>query len=296
MYAKIENFFLAPASPKPLGVLRIGLCVVLLLQAWMCVGQFFDLYGTYGILQNTLGERFGRGGVPQPLQIAHLFSSVGISENLALEVLGGLYVFFLFTLLVGAFTRVSAIGAWGLHLIFAQGHFTGYGVDLYSHFALFYAIFMPMGKAYSVDCLREKERPSDSWDAGLSLRVWQIHLCIAYLATGSEKLMGEQWRNGEAVWRSLNLPLYRQFDMSWLAGFSWVALLLAWGTLAIEIGYPFLIFPMRTRRLWVALTISLHLGIGLFLGLHLFALLMSLLTFCCFGMTYSLAPLRAGER
>ncbi len=180
--------------------------------------------------------------------------------------------------------------AWGLQFAFAQGHFTGYGLDLFAHFSLFYAIFMPMGAAYSADKLIRGGSVDKTWQAGISLRVFQLHLAIAYFASGVEKLAGEQWRNGEAVWRSLMLPLYRQYDMSWLASMPWIALAFAWGTLVIEIGYPFFIFPRRTRPAWVALTISLHLSIALFLGLHLFGLLMAILTFCCFGLASERGP------
>jgi hypothetical protein len=285
MWDRVERFFLSPASPRPLGILRIGLAVILLCQAWMCHGQFFELYGSRGVLQGAVGEQFSRGGMLQPTQVARLFSATGVAEKNILLTLAIFYLVSLGALLVGFFTRTAAVAAWALHLLFAQGHFTGYGLDLYAHFALFYAWFMPMGASYSVDHWLARVPVEDSWQAGLSLRVWQIHLGIGYFAAGVEKAMGEQWRTGEAVWRSLMLPLYRQFDMGWMAQVPALALLAAWGTLVVEIGYPFLIFPTRTRLLWVALTLSLHISIAIFLGLHLFAALMSLLTLCCFGLT-----------
>jgi Vitamin K-dependent gamma-carboxylase len=284
MIKKHESFFLREASPLPLGIFRIGLASILLLQVGMCHSQFFEFFGTQGILQNQIGERFSRDGMFQTTELVRTVSRYGISENRMLFFLGVTYIGALITFLFGLFTRLSSLIAWGLHFLLAEGHFTGYGVDLYSHVALFYSIWMPMGSAYSVDNLIFHRTPKDTWWAGLSSRVWQLHLSIAYVATGLEKLRGEQWRNGEAVWRAMMLPLFRRYDLSWLASFPLLVLLLAWGTLLIEVGYPFLIFPKRTRTLWVGMVVALHLGIGIFLGLHLFALLMALLTVCFFGL------------
>ena len=52
------------------------------------------------------------------------------------------------------------------------------------------------------------------------------------------------------------------------------------GTLVVEIGYAFLIWPRRTRSLWCFVTIGLHLGLGLFMGLVFFSSVMIVLTTC----------------
>ena len=59
-------------------------------------------------------------------------------------------------------------------------------------------------------------------------------------------------------------------------------MLAGWGTLIIEIGYAFLIWPRRTRKSWCIATIGLHLSMALFMGLAFFASLMILLTACLF--------------
>ncbi len=281
---QIQDFFFLPASPFPLAVIRIGLAVLLLVQAILCSSLFFEWYSTQGILQSHIGEQFGAWGVPQTTQIVQLTSHWGFSERTTLFALAAVYLISLLSFLVGFMTRISAAILWMMHLIFARGHFTSYGVDLFAHITLFYSIFMPFGDTLSFDSLLKKTK-AKSWEARLSLRVLQLHLCIAYMATGIEKVLGEQWRNGDAIWRSLMLPTYQQFDCSLLAFFPHVAWLLGWGTLLIEIGYPFFIFPKRTRLLWVFAVVVLHTGIGVFLGLQLFGVLMALLTFCCFGLS-----------
>jgi hypothetical protein len=280
----IENFFFRPASPKPLGVLRMGLALILLIQAFMCSNQLFEWYGTQGLLQRGVAESFAAFSIPQTTQFIRWGADIGIGERTTLITMALLYLASLLALLVGFYTRTASLLSWMFHLIFAQGHITSYGLDLLAHVALFYSVFMPMGDCLSTDSMRKKIPAEDSWQARLSLRIFQLHLCIVYFSTGIEKAQGEQWRNGEAIWRSVMLPSYRQFDLAWLSRFSILAMILAWATLVFEIGYPFFIFPKKTRKFWVTGILGLHAGIAVFLGLHLFALLMMLLTFCCFGL------------
>lgn len=73
--------------------------------------------------------------------------------------------------------------------------------------------------------------------------------------------------------------------MDWLAQWPHFSMVIGWGTLALEIGYCVFIWPQRTRRFWVAGIVGLHVGIMIFMGLHLFGLIMSLLTACLFGLS-----------
>src|SRR5262249_14398813 len=127
--------------------------------------------------------------------------------------------------------------------------------------------------------------------ARVSLRVMQVHLALAYFASAIEKATGIQWWNGELLWRALTLPEYRQFDMTWLASYPWITRVSGWGALSIEMCFIFLIWPKRTRRLWVALTVSMHLGIAVLLGLQIFGVIMCVLVISLFGISAEPEPL-----
>jgi hypothetical protein len=272
MADRFFKFFFSPASPKPLAALRMGVASTLLIQAVMCVPEFFEWYGTQGFLQGELMDRLS-WGLPQASQIIRFFSGYGFSERTTLLSLATLYMVSLVGLLVGRKAQIFSFTAWFIHLILGEGHATGYGLDLFGNISLFYFIWMPSSiKGPATPLTR------------LSLRVWQIHLSIVYFVSGIEKARGPQWWNGEAIWRSLMLPIYSQFDLGWMASVPWLPLGLGWFTLIVEIGYPFFIFPRKTRMLWVALTVGMHIGIAIFLGLHLFALMMSIFTLCAFGL------------
>src|SRR5207248_2278213 len=114
-------------------------------------------------------------------------------------------------------TRFASIAAWLTHTLFMFQQTTSYGVDCFAQIFLFYLVWMPAGAAFSLDRLAGRVSGDPSIAARISIRVLQLHLCVAYFFSGFEKAMGEQWWNGDAIWRSLMLPQYRQFDFSWLS-------------------------------------------------------------------------------
>ena len=52
------------------------------------------------------------------------------------------------------------------------------------------------------------------------------------------------------------------------------------GVWLLEFGYAFLIWPRQTRNIWLALTCA---GIGVAMGMHLFAMVMIVLNVAAFG-------------
>jgi|GEM_PF-270102 len=179
-------------------------------------------------------------------------------------------------LLLGLFTRVSALLLLILHgsLFTAVPQFS-YGIDYFCSMALFYCALFPCGYYSSIDRLIFRLSPSP-W-LGPCQRLLQVHLCIIYFFSGFDKALGHTWRNGEALWKALHLP-YFQSDFTptieKLAPYPWLFLLLGWGVLLSETLYPFLIWLKPTRKLQLALIISLHIGIALLLRLYLFSAMM----------------------
>jgi len=281
--SSLKRFFFAPAMPYPLAALRIGLAFMLIVQAVSVVPVYFELYGVNGILQGTIA-RYLSTGLPETSRATEWLAAVGLNETQSLILLGGVYVASLVGLLLGWHTRLMAFTAWFTHMLFAQGHSTSYGADSFASIFLFYLIWVPSEEALSLD---SKGRvPEAKSTTRLGLRLVQIHLAIAYFATGIGKAMSEQWWNGQAIWGSVMLPVYRQsLPVEWLAWAPWIAVVAGWGTLLIEIGYPLFIFLPATRKLWVASVVSLHLGIALLLGLHVFAAIMIVFSVSLFGIS-----------
>ncbi|HTN91647.1 MAG TPA: HTTM domain-containing protein [Sorangium sp.] len=286
--SQIERFVLAPASAEPLAALRIGLATVLLVQAALVAPALFELYGPAGILQGPLREAFAEIDLPGIGWLAERLGPLGIGETSILEFTGVVYVLSLASLLCGFRTRASALIAWITHrMLMVTADATVYGADLFANIFLFYLVWIPSGAALSVDrWMRGPSRAAaePTLAARLGLRVVQLHLCIAYLASGLEKASGPSWWNGEAIWRSVMLPEYRQLDLSWLAWHPWLAQVAGWAVLCVEIGYAFLIWPRLTRRAVIVATALLHLGIAAFMGLGVFGAIMPVFTLAAFGV------------
>lgn len=282
----IDRFAFAPASAVPLAALRIGLASVLLLQAAMVAPVFLELYGRRGILQGPLNDVLSTSDLLRIGWLVDGLAPLGIGEAALVRSTGALYALALVALLLGWRARAAAALAWLTHLLLMMtADSTSYGADSYAHIFLFYLMWMPSGAALSLDRRLGRAPAEPPATTRLSLRVAQVHLCISYLASGLAKASGEQWWDGEAIWRSVMLPEYRQVDFSWLAQHTWIPRVAGWLVLLIEAGYAFFIWPRRSRRLWVAATVALHLGIAVFLGLVVFGALMAVLTLAVFGVS-----------
>jgi hypothetical protein len=124
-----------------------------------------------------------------------------------------------------------------------------------------------------------------SVSANFAIRMMQIHFCIIYLGSGLSKLMGSAWWNGTAIWGTLANPEFSALHLkfyyemiTWLARHRVLWELSMTGgaafTLALEIGFPFLVWNRRLRWLMVIGSVLLHTGIALFMGLVGFSLMM----------------------
>ncbi len=290
MVSKIElairNFFLKPTNGAPLAVLRVGISSVLLIQGFWIANNFVSLYTPTGFLQEGLNQyfTFSLGYSTLVHKFFKWFGNIEVTPVQAFRGLFFVYIVSLVHLLVGLRTRLFSILALLCHfLLLTTGYFASYGMDRFCQIGLFYLSVFPCGEAFSVEAGWNRITERKNSFNTLGLRVLQLHLCIAYLATGVEKSLGHEWHNGEAIWRSLMLPHFRQFDFSWLSSMPWIAKLAGWGTLVVEAGYPFLIWSRRTRGIWLAAIIGLHLGISVFMGLVSFGLTMIVLNVAAFG-------------
>jgi hypothetical protein len=284
---RIGTFAFAPARAEPLAALRIGLAAVLLCQAALIAPSYREIYGRGGLLQGSLQDFLARPGLPHIGGLIRLLAPAGIGEGAILVVVGGLYALSLVALALGLRTRVAAALAWFLHLtLMTTGEGTNYGADQLAHIFLYYLVWIPSGRALSLDRVLRRVRPGPSPWARLALRVVQLHLCIVYLTSGAAKALSPSWRNGDAIWRVVMTPEYRRFgfDFSWLASHPAVATGAGWAVLGVELGYAALVWPNRTRRAWVLCTVALHLGIAVFMGLTVFGAVMIVLTASAFGV------------
>jgi hypothetical protein len=205
----------------------------------------------------------------------------------------------LFLLTIGLCTRLASVVSWLAALSYIERSLTTvFGMDTMMMIVLLYLMLSPCGDALSVDRLlhnwRERRRHGPGWvpplpapsvGANLVIRLIQVHFCFIYLASGFSKLLGSSWWSGTAPmyvflnteFAPFNVPLYQAGLKSlvrhrWL--FETLLNLQVLFTLVVEIGLPFLIWNRNLRWVMICCSVFLHTGIGLFMGLVTFSLMM----------------------
>ncbi|RMG29957.1 MAG: hypothetical protein D6730_03115, partial [Bacteroidetes bacterium] len=264
---KVVAFFHEPVSPKPLGIFRILIAAFTLLQAAFWYPDWQAFFGPEGWVQWEISQALNMGWHVHIQDVYELLAPLGMEPEAFVMYFFWVYVISATGLLLGWYTRLWAILTWFCHFVMMSSLPTFvYGVDIFLHIALFYMMLMPVAKAFSLDVRQGRVSPTSNWAVTLSLRVLQIHLCLAYFSAGYEKMLYAAWWEGNVLWRSMVQPDFRQFDMEWLAYYPWIPMLLSWGTMFIETFYFMGMYVRRLRVFWLAAMAGLHIGIGLFLG------------------------------
>jgi hypothetical protein len=156
-------------------------------------------------------------------------------------------------------------------------------MDNFTTIGLFYLMISPLPDRWSID-YRFRGRPVQVAEKhGFFRRILQLHLCIVYFFGGIAKIVGPGWWNGESVWRALTQPPFDVIPPDILVRFK--AVLPTCGILVclLESGYPIFIWMRRTRLVWLAAIIAMHIAIGLAMGMYLFALILIVLNLSAFG-------------
>lgn len=273
-------FFFTPADPTPLGLVRVA---VGLLAFWNLVVYGFDLhdfFGSHGWADPDAVRFVQRAGKPYAWSFwFHVPDSLLWPVWTACLAVVGMFA-------AGLFSRVTAVLTWVIVVSTVQRLPVAlFGFDqALSTLVLYLAATGASGQAVSLDRFIGRWRggradwsrrrrdgrvpvepgaPKPSVSANLALRLIQLHLCLIYGMAGLAKLQGPAWWNGMAMWGTLASAEFRTIDFTWTAAHPWLLNLLTHGSLALEIGYPVLIWVRPLRPLVLALTVALHVGIGL---------------------------------
>ena len=164
------------------------------------------------------------------------------------------------------------------------GGMHAFGLDQLCAFLALYLAVSPCGAVLSADraiavwrATRAGRpvpavRPS-SW-ATLGTRLIQLHLCVVYTAAGLAKLKGVGWWDGTAVWGAAANLEYQSGSLLWLADFPALTALFTHATVVWELTFWALVWRPRLRPYVLLVGAGMHVGIGLFLGMWTFGLVM----------------------
>ena len=290
----IRSFWEEPVTPRPLAWFRIGLSAILLVQAFSLIGHLDELYGRHGVVAWSVNSDILPPGVPNLSWADRGMGFMGLPGAFGIHLTFAIYVAGLIGLFFGYRTRVAAILSWLAHTtLMISSDMSIYGVDYFAQIGLFYCLWFPVGGALSLDTAKERMKSLPTFEAWLGLRILQLHICIAYVATGIEKSLGEQWWNGEAVWIAVMSTPDGLIDCSFLATVPWLARILCWMTLLLEAGVVLFIWHPRGRLLWLVGIVGLHLGIAVVMNLWTFSVTMIVFDVAAFGSSLRIWPLAA---
>jgi hypothetical protein len=187
-------------------------------------------------------------------------------------------------LAAGFFCRTAAIMAWLLHLCAAKsGSLVAYGVDNFMTTGLFYLMLAPLPDRLALDRRIWRAPAGNARLLGFFRRVLQLHLCLIYFCGGLTKCLGSGWWDGSNIWRALTRPPFDVVPAEQLLVWEGLLPVLGVSVCLVELAYPLMIWLRQTRRLWLLLVCGMHLGIGLAMGMYLFALIMIVLNVAAFG-------------
>jgi Vitamin K-dependent gamma-carboxylase len=286
---RLIGFCFPTDSDTWLAVLRIGLGLQVVLYALSLRDDWsYLLAGTgHGLISRNLGEAIlslESQLVPRLGWLVTLGTHAGLHEETVLSVAWICLIASGCSLLIGLASRFSAILAWFLHLCAAKsGGFISYGVDNFMTIGLFYLMLSPLPDQYSLDWWLRKSRSRDPQHLGFWRRVLQLHLCLIYFFSGLTKCLGSGWWDGTNIWRALIRPPFNVIDPEILVRWRHLFPVAGIFICLLEIGYPFLIWNRKTRKIWLIGICVMHAGIGLAMGMYLFAFTMIILNLAAFG-------------
>ncbi|MFF0624899.1 HTTM domain-containing protein [Streptomyces sp. NPDC004296] len=108
------------------------------------------------------------------------------------------------------------------------------------------------------------------------LLVIMVEVCLVYATAGWYKIQGSRWQDGTAVFYPMHLDYFSPWPgLSQLLGSNGLmVMLITYGTVIVQVAFPFTLFNRRLKNVLLVAMICEHLSIAVLLGLPFFSLAM----------------------
>ena len=252
LLARLEGWLYPPGDPRRLAAVRIGLCGVLAVR--LATGPYLELARQPAALFRPISLLKLLGAMPPPAVVRPL-QALAVAAAAAAA--------------AGAWTRLSLPLAWAAAVpLLAMTSSLGKTVhnDVLLLLCLVPLLPAGAGDAWSLDA-RRRPPPPPGPAYGWPLRTATVVVAGAYFFSGLAKLLhaGPAWVTGG----NLRWILYAASDAQpvpnaaalAVADRPWLAHLLAAGTLAVELGFPLLLWRPRLAWVFVPAVVAMHAGI-----------------------------------
>lgn len=148
-----------------------------------------------------------------------------------------------------------------------------WGDFIFQHSLLFFIVV----NSFCFRCINPSEQKQNTLQY-LGVLSLIIHLIYIYVSNGYHKMQNPDWLNGVAVAYFLqhHSPLDFLNIGHYLSTQKWFCLLADYGTLTFQVLFPIAVFFRKTRNIWFAIAIILHVTFGLLIHLEKFQFLLLL--------------------
>ncbi|GAA4911330.1 HTTM domain-containing protein [Streptomyces coeruleoprunus] len=109
-----------------------------------------------------------------------------------------------------------------------------------------------------------------------TLAVIMAEVCLIYATAGWYKIQGSRWQDGTALYFPLKLDYFTPWPAlsDLLAASGVMVMLITYGTVIVQVAFPFTLFNRRVKNVLLAVMMLEHAGIAVLLGLPIFSLAM----------------------
>ena len=251
---------------RSLALFRIALALLLLFDLTVRANSLVAHYTDEGILPRAdLIAYFAN-----PFWISVHMISGNIFFQGMLFIIAGIFAF---ALLVGYKTRLATIVSWFFLIsIHSRNPFILQGGDILFRMILFWAMFLPLGKKYSIDSLNKKEKQKEKTffsfgTVGILLQVALVYFFSALLKTGKE-----WYPEGTAIYYALSIDQFATPFGKFLLNFPELLTYFTYIVLFFELLGPFFLFipiffgQVRTLFTFLFFLLISGMGLSLYLG------------------------------
>ncbi|UQA94323.1 HTTM domain-containing protein [Streptomyces halobius] len=109
-----------------------------------------------------------------------------------------------------------------------------------------------------------------------ALLVIMVEVCLIYATAGWYKIQGSRWQDGTAVFYPMHLDYFSPWPAlsEALGSNGLMVMLITYGTVIVQVAFPFTLFNRRLKNVLLVVMICEHLSIAFLLGLPFFSLAM----------------------
>ncbi|MEU0444080.1 HTTM domain-containing protein [Streptomyces tendae] len=148
--------------------------------------------------------------------------------------------------------------------------------------ALLWSVWVALGLWWAVGRGAEGSQPRILLDVVTNivhngaLVVIMAEACLIYATAGWYKIQGSRWQDGTAVYYPLHLDYFSPWPAlsDALAANGTMVMLITYGTVAVQVAFPFTLFNRRVKNVLLAAMMIEHAVIAVTLGLPFFSLAM----------------------